>query len=259
MATSTTHISPDISIFSEEILNSIKDYTGQEYQCINGFLRTNGTQVPDGCDLNLIQTNIENIDKAFLLTKPLENSITVFRGVRKKEYIKTKSFMSTSTDKDTALSFAVGKKCCMLVITVPAGSQVLDIAQISSYKAENEILLPRNSELTVINNIYNQYEEMEYIYLTYVPIQNFNVTDKTTASIAMDKIKDSSYVHKVNEVTKENILKLIDDDESFLYESGQGEDWYKSIISSYEQLGSYEIKENIKNEIIEILNQKLEQ
>ena len=238
------------SIFCKEIVHSIQEYTNYQYSCINGFLRTG--QIKDGCNETLMKHHIKNIDTAFRLTTPLEYPLVVYRGVRKREYITTKSYMSTSIEETTAITFA-RDNCCMLVITIPAGSKVLNLTELSVFTGEQEILLPRNSELYIVSENYNQTYEMNYIHLTYIPKESKKVAHQTTARGAIKEIKKSSVTKKVNKITKDKLLQLFDKDEVDLYGVDEGEEWFNSVIQ-YNNIDSRNIDLSVKNSIVEILN-----
>lgn len=100
------------------------------------------------------------IDNAFKNVEPISKKIVVYRGLKvslkganMKEYIHDtmyeKSYTSTSYSKSIANRFKAGYYCCLLHITIPAGSHVLPVATISQFPHEMEVLLPRNGKFIV--------------------------------------------------------------------------------------------------------------
>lgn len=100
---------------------------------------------------------VKNLD-AYLAKSEIIEEITVYRGV-KGEYAKIlksvvttgskfidRGFMSTSTNKGIADNFESG---LLMKIKVPKGARGAAIADYSGHPNEKEVLLPRNSTLTV--------------------------------------------------------------------------------------------------------------
>lgn len=91
---------------------------------------------------------VRDIDASIEALPPLPCDLVVYRGVktigkgltRARKTTNDKGFMSVSLSASTARRFA-GKKCCLLEITVPAGTRVLPVTM--SVYNEQEVLLPR--------------------------------------------------------------------------------------------------------------------
>ena len=99
------------------------------------------------------------------------NSITVYRGINLKNPDEIKIFKtgitSTTYSNDMALNF-IEDNCCMLKITIPAGSKILDIGNLSYFPEEKEVLISnvlgtfKIIDTCVINKIIN-------INMVYIP------------------------------------------------------------------------------------------
>ena len=97
---------------------------------------------------------LNNIDLAFSLVTPLEHDIKVYRGIKDSTsyYKDDLGFISTATKLSISEAF-VGKDCCLLLITVPAGSSVLRIpASIGVFGDESEVLLFRGGNFEDVQN-----------------------------------------------------------------------------------------------------------
>lgn len=97
---------------------------------------------------------LNNIDLAFSLVTPLEHDIKVYRGINDSTsyYKDDLGFISTATDLSISEGF-VGADCCLLLITVPAGSSVLRIpASIGVFGDESEVLLFRGGKFVDVQN-----------------------------------------------------------------------------------------------------------
>ena len=133
-----------IESLSKNMQNSIKKYTKDEYyESIND-------KIDNKEYLNQEEQDIVNALKlAFENVPPLEDSITVYRGITK-DFIPRKSFISTSIDKDVAINFANDRTlCCLLIIHIPPGEKILPLYTISANKHEKEVLLNTNLKFYV--------------------------------------------------------------------------------------------------------------
>jgi len=124
-----------------KIVKNLIDYTHEDYTKINTLLRTHKGNLEQVSD-----DNIENIDLLFFLVDPITKPITVFRGVRKEQYIKEDfGYISTSYDMSIPLEYInTREQCCLMEIFLPVGTKCLCIESISRYDEESEVLLPRN-------------------------------------------------------------------------------------------------------------------
>jgi hypothetical protein len=94
----------------------------------------------------------------------LKSPLIVFRGINTENVFDTKrnrhipllgykgkhkGFMSTSLSRSVSKGFGYNK-CCMFIILIKEGTKVLYLENISDKPDEQEILLPRNSVLSIV-------------------------------------------------------------------------------------------------------------
>lgn len=142
------------------IKEALRLYTTDFGEILNQRL-TSGELSPNDQEI------IKLMDQAFEKSPPINDPLTVYRGIHADEYsLPLSGYLSTSLEKERALQF-IGKRCCLLRITVSSGSQILPLEQLSDNPEEREILLPRFGELEVTNK---HYQENLLIYdLVYLP------------------------------------------------------------------------------------------
>jgi hypothetical protein len=131
---------------------SVKYYTGQGFNTMNGYLR--GTYQPS-CDAELkdLHTDIVNLNLVLSNAPALEQEIIVYRGfnfdtIPKFHQLKAgqvldifrDSFNSTSFSANIASGFA-GQKCCIFALHLPPGTKGLYVGEHSTYEKENEFIL----------------------------------------------------------------------------------------------------------------------
>lgn len=171
-----------IDNLSENIKDSIRNYTLNAYMAINTKLRNNEKL------LKIEQDILDDIDYAFKNVPPISSQITLYRAINSSHPVykddklegfnpkKMVSVISATYDIESTGEFYSDKtKCCMLVITVPAGSRILPIENISEFKDEREILLNRNGAYYITGRgerIYEFHTEKDTVftyYITYIP------------------------------------------------------------------------------------------
>jgi hypothetical protein len=118
---------------------------------------------------------IKNIDKVFEGIPPLEEPLTVYRGItvsdnskilRKGDLVYDRAYQSTSLYAEYAYLQFVKSNCCLFIIRLPKGSQVVPLTPIESYKNEFEILLNHGSLLKEVRNgvfVDSIFYELEYV------------------------------------------------------------------------------------------------
>jgi hypothetical protein len=180
-----------VESLDSKIQDAIVNYTSEAYESLNRNLR-------EGKKLSGKQQDmLDLIDIAFKNVPRLESPITVYRNVaniapvdmkinevsfnetppdEKFELEKMKSIISASYDKNYVSKFERGiEGCCILVITLPVGSAVLPIENISSFKNEREVLLNRNGVYKLTYESIETYEgrkgpyQSYTYYITYIP------------------------------------------------------------------------------------------
>lgn len=144
-------ISGDLS--NEEKI-ALLNYTGAMFRSLNPRLRADKNASRDD------KTDLKLIDNAFKKSK-ISQTCKVFRGIsgdilnelrnfKENQIFVEKAFMSTTTDKKTAWSFARGSSQGLLEIIIPTGTHVISVKNISQFKNENEILINRGSKFKII-------------------------------------------------------------------------------------------------------------
>jgi hypothetical protein len=172
--------------FVDNLPNNIKDsinnYTLNAYTAVNTKLRNNEKL------LKIEQDILDDIDYAFKNVPPTSSQITLYRAVNSSHPVyqhdklegfnpkKMTSVISATYDIESTGEFYNDKtKCCILVITVPAGSRILPIENISEFKEEREILLNRNGAYYItgrgerIHEFHWEKDTVYTYYITYIP------------------------------------------------------------------------------------------
>jgi hypothetical protein len=143
----------------EEDQEAIVDYTGMAHGPINRFLRG---LADEGDDLAEAAPVIERLD-GILAKARLAEAVTVYRridddyatdlveaGHGPGSLLRDKGFMSTSRSEKWAFEPSpTGRRRIVLKLVARAGLRALDIASISRYEEEAEILFARNTRLRV--------------------------------------------------------------------------------------------------------------
>jgi hypothetical protein len=125
----------------------------------------------------------------------------------------------------------------MYKITVPAGSRVLMVKNISNTPEEKEILLPRCGELKIINS---SYDEISYDCV-YIP--KISLTIKSTTSEPINKIETKQFTEQMY---IDRIKEVYDKDESDIFDSI--EDYVKDINKEYKM----KIPEHVLKKIVKL-------
>lgn len=214
--------------------NVLRWYTGGNFDVFNMKLRQNKNLSEEE------QDKLKNMDYMFSLVPPINGSITVYKGKNSSSVYPDKSFISTSISYEQALKFA-GKDCCILEITVSAGSKILPLFTVSRELEENEILLDRDGILSVtgssIKSLNNR--EIKIIYVTYMPKTSIVVHDQKQVDKATKQFDQQLIIERLTELLKSEEDPDFIDDETINY-------YYKKITGkpiSQENLNK--IKNNI--------------
>lgn len=137
---------------------SLNWYTGGNFDRFNEKLRK-------GMSLDETEKmHLANIDMSFQLAPRLGRPIKVYKGKSSRNVYSDKAFVSTSTSFEEALNFT-GNGCCVMEITVPQGTKVLDLSSQSRYKEEREILLDRDGTMTLTDT--KVVNDMVILYCSY--------------------------------------------------------------------------------------------
>jgi hypothetical protein len=165
----------DLSVESKKYLIY---YTKDGYKKLNKKIRNNRPLNDDDIQM------LKSIDLSFTYAPEFEESITVYRGVRGEYKPSLISYISTTIDIDTALSFS-GTQCCLLKITIPSGSKILPIYDISDFKQEFEILIDRTGEY-IITSIEEPYDMPKIYNIVYIPPASIKIEDTVELTPAFD-------------------------------------------------------------------------
>ena len=165
----------DLSVQSKKYLIH---YTKDGYKKLNKKIRNDRPLNDD--DLAMLKS----IDLSFNYAPEFEDTITVYRGVKGEYKPSLISYISTTTDLDTALSFS-GTQCCLLKITIPSGSKILLIYDISDFKQEFEILIDRTGEY-IITSIEEPYDMPKIYNIVYIPPTSIKIEDTVELTPTFD-------------------------------------------------------------------------
>jgi hypothetical protein len=101
---------------------------------------------PENTSLSYLKNSVINMDKIFSDVPPLKKTITLFSGAG--NIFDSKSYISSSTDVNVALFFS-GGDCCLYVLNVGKGVNVLPIEGISVFQDEKEVIINRGYEIII--------------------------------------------------------------------------------------------------------------
>lgn len=193
-----------VKFLSDDIKASILEYTGNAYERINKKLRDSRTG-----DLTQIERSIVvNLDRAFEAVPPLEEPMTVYRGIRSNSFELISSFVSTSKNKKQALDFVKGGKCCLLNITVSPGTKILPVDVISDSPSEEEVLLSRDTQFVITNTLYNETEKLQEYFLSTMPGTSTFVTKRTKVSEVKKEFSVEQWAERIISLYEPDILIL---------------------------------------------------
>lgn len=253
-----------VDSLSIEIQKSLKYYTTELYVPINEKMRNSES-------LNEYEIHKNNIDKAFLNSPLLSESINVYRGLKfdipdhidTEEFFvhhynpKNLSYISTSYDINEALSFGSSTPTYIMKILVPEGTHILPLESISAHPDEKEILLDRNGTLTLTSvSIKTQIVLLNCVYTKGMTLSSDKQILSFIKNIEDTQEEQSSFnkqqlVETLINAINENNFELEEDDFTFINIHDKNE--IKEFVSSYKD----SIKELnnvlIFNDVINIL------
>lgn len=124
----------------------------------------------------------EVVESIFKSAPNMTDSLTVYRGITTM-YTPKYNFMSTSLDKNIALSFFKSQsKCCLYEIKLlPGAYSILPLMLLSAYPNEMEILLPPGR--LDIQSVVKKDKMIEKVKCIFVPYSNDQNDDPKTPSI----------------------------------------------------------------------------
>jgi len=175
---------------SKDLMKAISDYTGYQFKTLNAHLR-------QGVALTATEERVAHrIDSMFESLQPIKETLTLYRGIKQEDQVNNKNaFVSASHDISVAKGF-VGKECCLLVITIPPGSKVLFIEDVSRFPKEREVLIERTGGFA-ITLIDNDAYKVTKIFTTYIPIRAVHASTHTLDSVVDAASTQVSAINKV--------------------------------------------------------------
>lgn len=131
---------------------------------------------------------IKKLDNAFDNVPPLEEPIVVWRGVNTKNATEGshRNFLSTSLSRSISEKFT-DKPCCLMKISLPAGTKVLPVFNLSRHENECELILPRGGTIVVLNT--HQEDNLEVADCTFLKNGSITVDDLQQVSTAVKVIE----------------------------------------------------------------------
>jgi hypothetical protein len=123
------------------------------------------------------QIVLNDIEFAFKNVPKTTKELKIWRGIKPPKYeFKTEemvSLISGSRDRKIAENFALRfMACCLVEITIPVGSSILPIENVSMSKTEQEILLNRNGKYFQTGFVeYKEgvHDDYTTYYITHIP------------------------------------------------------------------------------------------
>jgi len=140
-----------------------------------------------------------NLQYIFDNIPPIKKSINVFRSVKKKEQILyNHAYMSTAIVFEKTIFFR-NKRCCVINITIPAGSKIIPVYVLSEM-LESEILIDKNSSIFITGSYVKK--GLKFYSATYVPKISVISEEKGVITIASIKEQSSSKTKYILPIVK---------------------------------------------------------
>lgn len=175
-----------VSDLPKQLKDSLLWYTSDiNYKKFNYRIRNN-------LELNReYQYHKDNLEYIFNRIPKLKNSITVYRGVKNKnQIIGDKTYLSTSISYQVAKKFS--NKCCIIAITLPVGSRVIPLFNLSEF-SEGEILLDKGS-ITILTDKYINKDKYTIYSSLYLPTHSIKMTDSNMIEINKDYKESTAHI-----------------------------------------------------------------
>lgn len=148
------------SMFSEEEMDAISEYTNEGYGLVNRYLYKGHDPEATPEQDEYLARMIENLDSAFEETQA-PFPYTVYSGLSSRysadkikpgsEYI-FRGYLSTSLSFDVSISsFAEGDNAVVLQIEIAKGQKSIYVDPLSEHQGEAETMLPRGSKIKVVS------------------------------------------------------------------------------------------------------------
>jgi hypothetical protein len=217
-----------VETLDEDIKDSLRWYTSDEYVKFNRYLRTEKKERN-----SVFERHVHNIDFAFLNAPALQESIVVYKGVIGSKVFSDKAYISTSRYYDNTLKFAeTYKNCCVMEITVSKNSKVLPLQSLTEYKDEEEILLDRDGTLICTSQYVKKVKkESDMNMLVCVYTKGIEIQTMKDVKEAILELSEEER----DKILIDRILSLVDEGELELYDSDKElKNYIKSLYSQIE-------------------------
>jgi arsenate reductase-like glutaredoxin family protein len=151
-----------------------------------------------------IKQLISDIDSIFEQVHPLDEPLTLYRGIDNERYVDDIAFISTTYDMDVATTYS-GDECCIIVLNVPVGAKVLFVESISQNKDDKEVMLNRGGSFSVTRVA--SVSKKKHIFVSYVPPDTSSSKDLSKAVSQAEK-EDDVVSFIASNISKEEIKDL---------------------------------------------------
>lgn len=156
------------------------------------------------------QEQLRDMDEAFNIVPPTEFPIVVYKGKGSENVYSDKAFMSTTLLYEKAKRFS-GKNCCILQITVSAGSKAIPLKSVSRDPDEEELLLDRDGHLAVTGSTINDKDNMKIIFATYSPKKTEEVHNDKQIDLVIEKFDRELVIERIIKFYEDQDPEFIDD------------------------------------------------
>lgn len=192
--------------------DAILAYTGDMYLELNRSMRNDIAL--DAAHSRLLST----LDGIFDAVPPIEETMTVYRGIRNEFSPDRISTMSTTYSMEQALSFADHDNPTVLRIQLAPGSKVLPVELCSSAgSCEKEVLVSRKGKLFVTQS--SETGGVKLIDVSYMPDASERWEPRLTPLSAVSwKVSTAEWANRLRPFVTRDELELYDGDVRALLE-----------------------------------------
>jgi hypothetical protein len=204
-----------LSDVDDELKEAIRLYTTSFYHDYNNSLRKGYLLTPQQRQVH------DALAAVFDDIPPLIQAVTLYRGIRSYLDLKmmTRHHISTTLNLANALSFTTGS-CCLLTISVPAGTRVFPLMTLSDEPGEYEVLLAPEATFVQVNKSRDAALKITVYDLTYIPVYS-QVLSPSQPQQGQGQRQERLFNRLVN---------LFDPDESEMYDNI--EDYLASLATT---------------------------
>lgn len=227
----TDAFGPQITFLQElapRYVVAVKNYTSSDYY--EQLNRKMCAGIPlSGMDKHIY----EDLMHMFALCPRLTQPVVVWRGIRARELVVGRlacQFVSTSLSLDSAMREEfTGMTCCVLRITLPAGSYVLPVEFLAEQAGEWEVILPPEGSWNVLS-----VEEVPYPGRTQW-VTTYELTYLPKQRVALSQNQPEETMRKLVQLTEtenaQRIAGLYDPEELELVYDGNVEEYINELAN----------------------------